>query len=148
MRRRRGLTLLEVLVAMAVLLAGAVPVLRMLSGARSRLGQSQESLRMQLLACQVFEETRVRVLRGEFTELAGPEEARVSREQGDLRGTATVVRDAATWGFELVVTVESPTRRFAFRASVADAAASFSGLPRPEAYGLDTSDPLWNGGLS
>lgn len=148
MRHRRGLSLVEILVALAVLVAGAVPVLSMMSGARSQLGQSQEALRMQLMACQIFEETRVRVVRGEFAELAGPEEATVTHQQEGLRGEVMVVRDPITWGFELVVIVESPTRSFAFRGLVADAAASFGGLPRPEAFGLDTSDPLWNGGLS
>lgn len=147
-RRRRALTLTELMVALAVLAAAAVPILGMLGGARTHLDQSQESLRMQLMACQVFEETRVRVVRGEYAELAGPEEATLARQQDDLKATVSVVRDEATWGFEVVVAVESSSRRFAFRASVADASTSFSGLPRPEAFGLDTTDPLWNGGLS
>ena len=148
MRRRSALSLVEVLVALVVLVAGVVPVLWVMSGARTRLGQSQEALRMQLVACQAFEEARVHVVRGEFAQLAGPEEATISRRHDDLHAEVLVVRDPVSWGFELVVAVESPTRRFAFRGLVADAAASFSGLPRPEAFGLDTSDPLWNGGLS
>lgn len=135
MRFRQGLSLLEILVALAILGVAAGPIVGMLRGARSRLGQSQEALRMQLMAQRLFEEARLRLVRGEFSGLGSAKEEEVFLGQDELAGRVTVQRDPGTRGFVLAVEVVSSSRCFTFRAFVADTSASYMVAPRSSGGG-------------
>lgn len=139
-RTRRGVSLAELLVAVAVLAMGAVPAFQMLQGARGMLAHSQEALRMQVLAGQIFEDARIRVVRGEFSGLLGPEELRVETREQDLVGTVSVQRHPESMAFELVVSVEGARHRFAFRALVADPLAATGAAPPARGAEFDPAE--------
>jgi prepilin-type N-terminal cleavage/methylation domain-containing protein len=142
---RNGFTILEVLLAIVILSIGGISALQVMQSARGLLGQSQEELRLQVLATQVFEEARARTAGGEYTDLGALEERTVAAQEGESRAVATILRHPGSGGIAVDVEARSPTRRFAFRAALADPVVSFLGSPRPEDRDAAFLDPFSRG---
>lgn len=130
--------------ASLVLAAGAAAALGLGRGTRGVLEASRESLRLQLLATRVLEETRTLVRQGDLADLEAEEEAVRETTEGELRVAAIVRRSGPGDGFEVRIEAEDGTRTFGFSTRVADPFAWDSGAVRA-AYAGMLEDPFASG---
>jgi hypothetical protein len=79
---RRAVTVVELLVGLAILALGVLPVFDLLGGARQRVGTSREMLVLQSQALQLLSEGRARIASGELRQLdsLGEEVLRATRD--------------------------------------------------------------------
>lgn len=124
MKTRRGLSLLEVVLGLAVLGVGLLPIFDILGSTRNQISRGREALDLQSVALEVLDQTRRKV-----TPL--PPELRSGEEVVDhleLRGyrvkrTLTYV-PRKRW-IHARIRVESPERFFEITSLTAEVGASF-----------------------
>lgn len=123
--RRLGVSVVEVLVGIAVLALGVLPVLDLLGGARQRVGTSREMLVLQSQALQLLSEGRARVASGELRQLDsfGEEVLTVTRER--VTTTLRISRIAGGRLLMLFVRAETPDRYYETYQVASDPFTSF-----------------------
>jgi len=136
-KRRQGLSVLEVLVALAILAIGVVPLFQLFSTSRGVLGQSQEMLRLENAAMQVVEEGRALAHAGHFSELRPEQEELLELDEAGVRTRLVVTRLPAERLFRLAVRAEGKVRFFQATFLVSDPLA-----------GLETWDAVDGEGAS
>lgn len=123
--RRRGVTLLELLVALAILAAGGGAILDMLTGARGVLGSTQDMLRIQNQALQALDEAEVLVASGGLVDLGAEEEELLEAEEPGIRYAVTLRHADAPGLLELEVVATDGDRHLALTRRVAEPTVSF-----------------------
>ena len=91
-RRRPGVSILELLVGFAVLALGVVPLYQMFSGSRQRVDTSREMLRLQAEALQILGQGRNLVSSGALPELDEDQEELLRQERAGVVSTARLSR--------------------------------------------------------
>lgn len=123
--RRRGLSLLEVVLALAVLGLGLLPMMDLVGAARATFGQGRELLRLQSRAVEAVTRARARLVRGELRGLGPEAEHREVQEAEGMR-TETVVRSIPRRGlFDVHVRVTGEDRFFELTQLVAAPGGSY-----------------------
>ena len=121
---RRGLSVLELVLALAVLTLGIIPLFQMLRQSRGVVGASRQALVLEAHAMQGLAEAEALVHDGHFENLGGAEEEVLVRQEGDVRIQLVVTRILDWKLFQVRVRAEGPQRFFELAAVVADPLAS------------------------
>jgi hypothetical protein len=129
-RRRRGSTIIEVLVGIAVLTLGIMPIMDIFSGARRGVGTSREMLLLQSQALQVLTEGRAIVSSGELRQLDSTGEELLEGNRNGIKTTLRISRLAGGRLLLLFVHAETADRFYESFQVVSDPFSSFEmGLP-------------------
>jgi Tfp pilus assembly protein PilV len=123
---RTAVSLVEVIVGLTILTVGVFPVLRMMSGTRGMLAQSQEMLLLQGAALAGAEEARSMVRKGWYSDLSAGEEEFFQVEWGSVQTTVHLVRDLDGPFFQVTSHSAKNKRYFILDTILADPAASCS----------------------
>lgn len=123
-RRRRGISVLELVIALAVLTLGVIPLFQMLRQSRGVVGASRQALVLEAHAMQGLAEAEALVHDGHFSNLDPAEEEVLVREEGDVKIQLVVTRIADWKLFQVRVRAEGPQRFFELAAVVSDPLAS------------------------
>lgn len=91
-RRRPGVSILELLVGFAVLAFGVIPLYQMFSGSRARVDTSREMLRLQAEALQILGQGRNLVASGALPELDEDQEELLREVRNEVTSTARLSR--------------------------------------------------------
>lgn len=91
-RRRRAVSLLELLVGFAVLAFGVIPLYQMFSGSRERVETSREMLRLQAEALQILGQGRNLVAAGALPALDAETDELLHVERAGVVATARLSR--------------------------------------------------------
>lgn len=124
MSRRRGISVLELVLALAVLSLGVIPLFQLLRQSRGVVGASQRALVLEAHAMQGLAEAEALVHDGHFGGLGAAEEEVLVRDEGDVRIQLVVTRVPDWKLFQVRVRAEGPQRFFELAAVVADPLAS------------------------
>lgn len=132
--RRSGVTIVEVLIGIAVLTLGILPIMDIFSGARRGVGTSREMLLLQGQALQVLSEGRAIVSSGELRQLDSTGEELVETERNGVKSTLRISRLAGGRLLMLFVHAENQDRFYESYQVVSDPFSSFeTGVtPAPE----------------
>jgi hypothetical protein len=130
---RRGISVLELVMALAVLALGIIPLFQMLRQSRGVVGASRQALVLESHAMQGLAEAEALVHDGHFEGLASAEEEVLVREEGDVRIQLVVTRIVDWKLFQVRVRAEGPKRFFELAAVVSDPLASIYDREVPEA---------------
>lgn len=122
--RRRGLSVLEIVVGLTILSLGVIPLFQLFSGTRGIVGASREMLQLENRAMQVLDEGRALVHAGQFDELDPDQEEVLELAEGGVRSTMVVTRLAQWKLFHVAVRSEGEDRFFEVAFVVADPLAS------------------------
>jgi len=124
--RRRRATLLEVLLAMTLLVAGAFPVLDALHGSRQRVGLSRATLELQSQALQFLRDGQALIRSGRLEPRAEDAPRVLEERRGGFELRLEVRRLGAGGLLLLRSRARTPERSFEAEAVTADPYASFS----------------------
>lgn len=121
---RSGLSLLEVLLAGMILLAGVLPLVQVFQSSSQRLGSSQLDLVLQNRAMQALAEASSMIVAGHFADLNSEEEEVLEKSEAgvQIRLQIRSLRDLSCYRVE--VRAESEGRFFALTQKVSDPLAS------------------------
>lgn len=129
---RRGISVLELVLALAVLAIGIIPLFQMLRQSRGLVGASRRALVLESHAMQGLAEAEALVQDGHFESLDGAQEEVLVREEGDVRIHLVVTRFADRKLFRVRVRAEGSRRFFELVAVVSDPLASIHDREVPE----------------
>ncbi len=138
-RRRSGVSLLELVIGLAILVVGVIPYLDLMRGARGILGDSQEMLLLQSQTLQALEEARSLVSSGGLADLGEKEEELLEAEESGVRYAIVIHRVEGRPHYRIEVRAEGFDRFFRLASLVADPLAGFSQrddspLPDPDDF--------------
>lgn len=128
---RRGMSLVEVLVGLFILGVGLLPVLNLMGGSRSALGQSKEMVRLEGVTFQALAHARALVLSGELADLGADEEEAVEFTEPGLTCRVLVSRVPGRPLFRLAARTALEDRYFAIACLVADPMAGVAATTTP-----------------
>lgn len=122
---RRGVTLLEVLVALTILGLGVVPLYDLFRGARGTLAATQDMLLLQSRALQMLAEGNALVAAGGALDLGADEEEVIETEDLGVACRLVISRAEAEAAYRIEVRATHHGRFFRIEGTAADPTASF-----------------------
>lgn len=131
---RRGWSILEVLVALAVLSCGFLPLSQLLRGTRGQLGQTREMLLLERRALEALDRGAALAARGQLRDLGAKEERAFDWSTPEARQELSVTRVPGRRLLRLVARTSTGARAVTLACDAFDPLASFlsESLP-PEA---------------
>ena len=125
MRHKRGASLIEILVALAILSCGFLPLFNLLRGTRSALAQTRDTLLLERRAHEALAHAAGLAAQGRLRDLDEREERVFDRSDAETHTTVTVARVPLRRLFRLTATAESRARRVTLSRELFDPQAAF-----------------------
>ena len=126
-RWRAGLSLVEILIGVAVLAAGLVPLFDFLGGSRGTLGSSKEAMLLEMRTSQALAEAVSLIGSGELVGLPDGEEEVLDVDEDGFKCELRVVRVPGKGLFRIRVKATGPERFLELATVVSDPLASMAG---------------------
>lgn len=117
---RQGLSLLEVLLAGMILLAGILPLVQIFQSSSQRLGSSQLDLVLQNRAMQALAEASSMIVAGHFSDLLAEEEEVLEKTEAGIEIQLKIRSKQDLGLYQVDVRARSKGRFFALTQAVSD----------------------------
>lgn len=127
--RRPGLSLAEILIGVAVLAVGLVPLFDFLGASRGTLGSSKEAMLLEMKSSQALAEAISLIGTGELVALPDGEEEVLELDEDGFQCEIRIVRVPDRGLFRLKVKASGPEKFLELTTVVSDPLASFAGPP-------------------